>query len=101
VQGGDIIVTLPKSMFKAVYYKAAGQPQLILRRVDLHKRLGWVMRSGASAHGQRVHDSVAGSNADIDPWPPGYTDEALTLRFAELHSGNLRYVDERGQEDRG
>ncbi len=31
VQGGDIIVTLPKGGFRAVYYKSAGQPQLILR----------------------------------------------------------------------
>jgi hypothetical protein len=31
VQGGDIIVTLSKCGFRAVYYKPAGQPQLILR----------------------------------------------------------------------
>jgi hypothetical protein len=31
VQGGDLIVTLPTSKFRAVYYKPAGQPQLILR----------------------------------------------------------------------
>ena len=29
---GDIIVTLPKARFRAVYYKPAGQPQLILRQ---------------------------------------------------------------------
>ena len=45
VQGGDIIVTLPKSVFKAVYYKAAGQPQLILRgrtQTDDHELLAQV-----------------------------------------------------------
>lgn len=31
VQGGEIIVSLPEERFRAVYYKAAGQPQLILR----------------------------------------------------------------------
>ncbi len=31
VQGGDLIVTLPTWKFRAVYYKPAGQPQLILR----------------------------------------------------------------------
>jgi hypothetical protein len=31
VQGGAIIVTLPSSGFRAVYYKPHGQPQLILR----------------------------------------------------------------------
>jgi hypothetical protein len=29
---GDIIITLPKARFRAVYYKPAGQPQLILRQ---------------------------------------------------------------------
>src|SRR4029450_607284 len=27
-----------------------------------------------------------------DPRPPEFTDEALALRFAELHAGHLRYV---------
>jgi putative DNA primase/helicase len=27
-----------------------------------------------------------------DPRPPDFTDEALALRFADLHSGDLRYV---------
>jgi hypothetical protein len=31
VQGGEIIVSLPEERFRAVYYKAASQPQLILR----------------------------------------------------------------------
>ncbi len=31
VQAGAIIVTLPSSRFRAVYYKPHGQPQLILR----------------------------------------------------------------------
>jgi hypothetical protein len=31
VQSGAIIVTLPSSRFRAVYYKPHGQPQLILR----------------------------------------------------------------------
>jgi len=31
VQGGAIIVTLPSSRFRVVYYKPHGQPQLILR----------------------------------------------------------------------
>jgi len=31
VQGGAIIVTLPSSGFRAVYYKSHGQPQLTLR----------------------------------------------------------------------
>ena len=42
VQGGDIIVTLPKSRFRAVYYKPAGQPQLIVRertKTDDHELL--------------------------------------------------------------
>ena len=31
VQEGDIIVTLTKAKFRAVYYKPGGQPQLIPR----------------------------------------------------------------------
>lgn len=31
VQGGAIIVTLPSSGFRAIYYKPHGQPQLIPR----------------------------------------------------------------------
>jgi hypothetical protein len=31
VQGGNIIVSLPEERFRAVYYKPAGQPKLILR----------------------------------------------------------------------
>jgi hypothetical protein len=31
VQGGSITLTHPRSKFRAVYYKAHGQPQLILR----------------------------------------------------------------------
>jgi hypothetical protein len=32
VRGHDIIVSLPSARFTAVYYKPAGQPQLILRQ---------------------------------------------------------------------
>jgi hypothetical protein len=32
VKGSDIIVSLPSARFTAVYYKPAGQPQLILRQ---------------------------------------------------------------------
>jgi hypothetical protein len=32
VKGSDIIVSLPSVRFTAVYYKPAGQPQLILRQ---------------------------------------------------------------------
>lgn len=32
VRGKDIIVSLPSARFTAVYYKPAGQPQLILRQ---------------------------------------------------------------------
>jgi hypothetical protein len=42
VQGGDLVVTLPKARFKAVYYKPARQPQLILRertKTDDHELL--------------------------------------------------------------
>src|SRR5712671_3545283 len=35
-------------------------------------------------------------NAQVIPFdeqrPPAFTDEALALRFAEIHAGNLRYV---------
>jgi hypothetical protein len=31
VQDGAIVVTIPSSRFRAVYYKPHGQPQLILR----------------------------------------------------------------------
>jgi hypothetical protein len=32
VKGRDIVVSIPSARFSAVYYKAAGQPQLILRQ---------------------------------------------------------------------
>src|SRR5437763_11310357 len=32
------------------------------------------------------------SAASPDPRPPEFSDEALALRFAEIHSGDLRYV---------
>jgi hypothetical protein len=32
VRGNDIIVNLPSARFTAIYYKAAGQPELILRQ---------------------------------------------------------------------
>ena len=31
VKGWDIIVAYPREKFRAIYYKAAGHPQLILR----------------------------------------------------------------------
>ena len=60
VRGKDIIVSLPSVRFTAVYYKPAGQPQLILRqrsKCDDHdllahvyqaavgkaRRLGWLV----------------------------------------------------------
>jgi hypothetical protein len=42
VQGGAIIVTLPSSRFRAVYYKPHRQPQLVLRertKTDDHELL--------------------------------------------------------------
>jgi hypothetical protein len=42
VQGGAIIVTIPSSRFRAVYYKPHGQAQLILRertKTDDHELL--------------------------------------------------------------
>lgn len=61
MQGGDIIVTLAKGGFRVVYYKPAGQPQLILRERtktddyevlaeackaanDKARELGWIAR---------------------------------------------------------
>jgi hypothetical protein len=32
VQDRDVVVSVPSARFTAVYYKAAGQPQLILRQ---------------------------------------------------------------------
>ncbi|OAI28690.1 hypothetical protein A1351_11335 [Methylosinus sp. R-45379] len=31
-------------------------------------------------------------NIEYEPLPPAFSDEALALRFAELHAGDLRYV---------
>ena len=59
-KGGNLIVSLPSGKFNAVYYKAAGQPQLILRertKTDDHelivdawkaandkaRKLGWIV----------------------------------------------------------
>jgi hypothetical protein len=59
VRGGDLVVSLPSAHFAAVYYKPAGQPQLILRQrskcddyellaqvyqaaVDKARELGWL-----------------------------------------------------------
>lgn len=47
VEGADLIVCLPKAAFKAVYYKATGQSQLILRhrtKTDNHELLAkaWI-----------------------------------------------------------
>ena len=59
-KGGNLIVSVPSGKFKAVYYKAVGQPQLILRertKTDDHeliadawkaannkaRELGWIV----------------------------------------------------------
>ena len=47
VEGADLIVCLPKAAFKAVYYKATDQSQLILRhrtKTDNHELLAkaWI-----------------------------------------------------------
>ena len=36
-------------------------------------------------------------NDDADARPPAFTDEALALRFADQHAGDLRYVAARGK----
>jgi hypothetical protein len=48
VQGGDIIINLPQGAFRAVYYKARRQPQLILRertKTDDHELLADVWKA--------------------------------------------------------
>jgi hypothetical protein len=48
VQGGDIIISLPDAKFRAVYYKARHQPQLILReriKTDDHELLADVWKA--------------------------------------------------------
>ena len=48
VENGDIIVSLPKAKFRAVYYKLARQPQLILRertKTDDHELLADVWKA--------------------------------------------------------
>ena len=44
--------------------------------------------------GFRIIDTEdnADHDNDKDPCPPAFSDEALALRFAELHAGDLRYV---------
>ena len=47
-KGGNLIVSVPSGKFKAVYYKAAGQPQLILRgrtQTDDHELLAQVWQA--------------------------------------------------------
>jgi len=39
-------------------------------------------------HARKIDDNVE----IFDPRPPAFSDEALALRFAELHAGDLRYV---------
>jgi putative DNA primase/helicase len=46
---------------------------------------------GAAAVGVR-HDRAQQYNVVEEPRPPAFTDEALALRFAEIHANNLRYV---------
>jgi hypothetical protein len=51
VRGKDIIVSLPSARFTAVYYKPAGQPQLILRqrsKCDDHELLAHVYQAAVS-----------------------------------------------------
>jgi hypothetical protein len=51
VRGKDIIVSLPSARFTAVYYKPAGQPQLILRqrsKCDDHELLAYVYQAAVS-----------------------------------------------------
>ena len=48
VENGDIIVSLSKAKFRAVYYKLARQPQLILReptKTDDHELLADVWKA--------------------------------------------------------
>ena len=48
VENGDIIVSLPKAKFRAVYYKLMRQPQLILRertKTDDHELLADVWKA--------------------------------------------------------
>jgi hypothetical protein len=49
VQDGAIVVTIPSSRFRAVYYKPHGQPQLILRersKTDDYEVLCWPKPGG-------------------------------------------------------
>jgi putative DNA primase/helicase len=39
-----------------------------------------------------VADIAGGNGREAEPRPPAFTDEALALRFAELHATDLRYV---------
>jgi hypothetical protein len=48
VEGGDIVISLPDDNFRAVYYKPAGQPQLIIRmrtKTDDYELLADVWRA--------------------------------------------------------
>jgi hypothetical protein len=51
VRGNDIVVSLPSGHFTAVYYKPAGQPQLILRersKCDDYELLAEVYKAAVS-----------------------------------------------------
>ena len=39
-----------------------------------------------------AEDKANGSDTEVEPRPPAFTDEALALRFAERHANDLRYV---------
>jgi hypothetical protein len=61
-------------------------------------------RQFGAAYPKQPASVAVDENGEDDPRPPAFTDEALALRFAERHAGDLRYVAAWGrwlQYDRG
>ena len=49
-------------------------------------------RQFGAAYPKQPASVAVDENGEDDPRPPAFTDEALALRFAERHAGDLRYV---------
>jgi hypothetical protein len=63
--------------------------------------IAFVCQVAALAAGAGDMKSTIGLDAQVipfdEPRPPAFSDEALALRFAELHASNLRYVEAWGK----
>ena len=77
----------------------SNDPAYVTECLDAHRRKA---KPTAAAHEEREKKSHGNGSerpeeAETDPRPPAFSDEALALRFADRYAGNLRYVASMGK----